>query len=200
MKWIRSSIWILAAGDDETQPTVKSTSGAARFAQDALADWISQLRDMPEHDELMHFIGLPKKIIEKLGDELITGVDRLKLEQKLIRSLNDAEARAAVTRHKLVERQVLVVRSLLNDFVDYLGNSDRPLEGRAASPAEKGRVLFEPPPALAEKVLPELPLRPDQLPAHVYPGLVRSLQAAGDRQRRPYGRARNHAPAEHATG
>ena len=154
----------LGTGEDETQPAVKSTSGAARFAQDALADWISQLRDMPEHDELMHFIGLPKKIIENLGDELITGGDRLKLEQKLIGSLNEAEARAAVTRQKLVERQVLVVRTLLNDFVDYLGNSERALEERAASPAEKGRVLFEPPPALAEKALPVLPPDPINYP------------------------------------
>lgn len=149
---------------DETQPKIKSSSGAARFAQDVMADWISQLHDMPEHDDLMHFIGLPKDIIEKMSDELITGADRLKLEQKLTLSLNEAEERTAMTRHKLVERQVLVVRSLLGDFVDYLGNSDRPLAERAASPVQKGRVLFEPPPALALKVLPELPPNPINYP------------------------------------
>ena len=150
----------LGQEEDEPQAAVSASNGAGRFAQDALTDWISQLREMPEHHELLQFLGLPKKTVEVLGDELITGADRLKLEQQLIRALNEAEGRTSATRHKLVERQVLVVRTLLNDFVDFLNNSKRPLNERAASVAVKGRVLFEPEPPLAPGTLPELPPRP----------------------------------------
>lgn len=146
--------------EDEPQAAASAPNGAARFAQDALTDWISQLREMPEHDELLHFLGLPKKTIEVLGDELITGADRLKLEHRLIQALNEAEGRTSATRHKLVERQVLVLRTLLNDFVDFLGSSERPLKERAPSTAVKGRVLFEPPPAVALGTLPVLPPKP----------------------------------------
>ena len=150
----------LGQEEGEPQGAVSAPNGAGRFAQDALTDWISQLREMPEHQELLHFLGLPKKIIEVLGDELITGTDRLKLEQRLIKALNAAEGRTSATRHKLVERQVLVVRTLLNDFVDFLDNSKRPLNERAASVALKGRVLFEPVPPLLPDTLPKLPPKP----------------------------------------
>ncbi len=148
--------------DENEKPAgnIPAQSGAARFAKDALRDWIGQVRDLPERDELVNFLGLPRDILEKTGDELITAADRLKLEEQLVEALHEAESRTSATRYNLVERQVLVLRTLVNDFIDHLGNSQLPHEQRPDSAAVKGRKLFEPPPPIEPKHLPQLGAKP----------------------------------------
>ncbi|HHJ16975.1 MAG TPA: hypothetical protein ENJ80_09790 [Gammaproteobacteria bacterium] len=151
-------------GDEEEEETpaagAPAQGGAVRFAKDALRDWIGQVRDLPERDELIQFLGLPRNILEKVGDELITAADRLKLEEQLVTALHEAESRTSATRYNLVERQVLALRSLLNDFVDHLGNSGLPLDQRPDSAAVKGRKLFQPPQPIPSGQLPQLAARP----------------------------------------
>ncbi len=136
------------------------TGSATRFVQATMRDWIAQLKELPGQPDMIHFLDLPKEILEDLIDELITGADRLKLEEDLLFAIQDAEERTSATRSRLVERQVFAVRTPTCEFVDRLGIGKLPLTERPPSPIANDRLLFQPPPAIDARALPELTPRP----------------------------------------
>ncbi|MGQ0697111.1 MAG: putative virulence factor [Panacagrimonas sp.] len=141
-------------------PTPAQPLTEVRFARAVMREWIKQLRDLPSDQRLMAFLGFAKKDVESLADEMIAGADRHKLEQRLVEATRRAERDASATRGRIVERQVLAVRTTICDFIAWLGNEATPVERRAASEAVKNRKLFEPMPDIAEGSLPVLPEQP----------------------------------------
>ena len=111
------------------------------------------------------FSGCRLRILQTIADELVTGADRHRLEDRLIEALRPLEEKRTTTRIGIVDQQVLLARCVVNDYIDALGFSHVPLDERPASPLD-GRKIFEPPAAIPPDVLPVLPA--DEIP---YPGM-----------------------------
>lgn len=149
------------AGPASAAPAVANLStGAAQFAKAAMRDWTTQLRGLSDNADLMHFLAADTKIIRNLTDELITGASRLKVEQRIVEHIQEAEERTSAKRSSLVERQVMTTANCINDFVDYLGVSALPVNERSASTVAPQRKVFQPPVEVPIGKLPELPPKP----------------------------------------
>ncbi len=132
---------------------------AVLFAKSVLSDWIRQLRQLPENAEIQAFLGLSADALQQLVDEVITGAMRFGLEAKLVDALHAASNRAAATRSKLADQQVLVATTIVNDYVDYLGFSQVELAQRPAS-VVPGRTIFRPPQPIVPGTLPVIDANP----------------------------------------
>jgi hypothetical protein len=147
-----------ATGREKTAASLSSGSDA-RFAQAVLREWINHLRNIAEDQRLMAFLGFPKAAVEALVAELITAANRLNLHSRLLNTIASTE-QVGTKREQLVDRQVLTARTVLADFIAWLGFIDMPLADRPDSIANKGAKLFEPPPMIPPGTLPKLPAQP----------------------------------------
>jgi hypothetical protein len=123
---------------------IVSINSSSLFIRAVLQEWVKHLRGLPDRTELISFLGFSKNSVEALVDELIAAIDRLNLEQRLIDAINKAELQIAATRKRLVERQVLVVSTIMNEFLSTLGVTWIPVEERIDSKVQTGRKLFAP--------------------------------------------------------
>jgi len=139
--------------------TLVSTS-AAQFSKAAMRDWVGQLRGLSDNADLMHFLAAEPQTVHSLTDELITGANRLGVENRIVERIQDAEERTSATRGSLVERQVMSAANCINDFVDYLGYSDLPGEERPTSAVGQERRVFQAPEEVDIGSLPVLPPKP----------------------------------------
>ncbi|MFO1153260.1 MAG: putative virulence factor [Rhodospirillales bacterium] len=153
------------ARQDEKQPPPAVSGRALVFAKAVLGEWTKQVRELPANLELERFLGLPASVLQMIADELVTGADRHRVEERLIEALRPLEEKRSTTRVGIVDQQVLLARCIVNDFVDSLGFSPLPLAERPASPLD-GRKIFEPPAPIPAGTLPVLPA--DEIP---YPGM-----------------------------
>ncbi len=154
---------IIRKGANEPQPAV---SGRAwMFAKSLLGEWTKQVRELPASLELQRFLGLPAPILQMISDELVTGADRHRMEDRLIEALRPLEEKRSTTRIGIVDQQVLLARCIVNDYVDTLGFSQVAMEERPASLLDD-RKIFEPPPSIPADMLPALPA--EEIP---YPGM-----------------------------
>lgn len=140
----------------EMAVTPERIGRAESFAKAAISTWIRQIRMLPDSTDFLNHLMLQDDAARILTDELVTGIDRHKVEQKLISALRPLEEMRGTTRIGIVDQQVMVVRQILGDFVDLLGASDMKMEERAESPLG-GRRIFEPPGVIPSGQLPELP-------------------------------------------
>jgi hypothetical protein len=147
-----------ATSSAKTAPSLSGGSDA-RFAQAVLREWINHLRNIAEDQRLMAFLGFPKVAVEALVDELITAANRLNLQSLLLNTIVSTE-QVGTKREQLVDRQVLTARTVLADFIAWLGFIDVPLADRPDSIANKGAKLFEPPRLVPAGTLPKLPAQP----------------------------------------
>ncbi len=139
----------------DRQLRLRSTEG--RFAQAVMEEWRKHLREIPKNEALLRYLGYGKQTIEDLVDELIAGAERCQLEGRLVKETQSAERYASARRDSLVARQVAAVRTVINDYIAWLGNERIPLEERPPSSAgASGHKLFAPPPAIPKGKLPEL--------------------------------------------
>ena len=144
-----------------TVPSAAPTATETRFAHAVMQEWIKHLRELPDDGAMLGFLGFGKAFMESLVDELICGADRLRLQQRLADVTSRAERDPSVRRGRIVERQVLAVRTVITDYIAWLGNDSMPLEQRANSPTGRGRKLFQPPLTISEgALLPDLPEQP----------------------------------------
>lgn len=125
----------------KSAPT-KALTSSTRFAQSVMREWIEYLRNIPSQTNLLAFFGLSKEAAEMLCDELITGATRLDLQNKLVSALSGVE-QVGTKREKLADRQVIAAKTLLGDFVAWLGYIDIPIAQRPESRIQAGRKLFE---------------------------------------------------------
>ena len=136
-----------------------SSSSDARFSGAVIRAWISHLRDLPENQLLLNFLAVPKSAVETLVDELITAANRLDLQGQLLSVVARTE-QVGTKREQLLERQVLAARTLLNDFIAWLGFINQPQSERPESLSVKGAKIFAPPTVVTSGRLPELPEQP----------------------------------------
>jgi len=146
-------------GAGSATPALQPGGSDARFAQAVLREWIGHLRHLPEDVRLMTYLGFAKPAVEALVDELVTGASRLDLQQRLLQAIVSTE-QVGTKRELLVGRQVLTAKTVLGDFIGWLGCIEQPLEERPESRVERGARLFQPPPAIARGELPRLPEQP----------------------------------------
>lgn len=135
------------------------------FAKAVLREWVKQLRTLPGELEMQRFLGLPADILQAVTDEVITASDRHRIEERLIAVLRTLEDKRSTTRMGIVDQQVLLARTVINDFVNFLGMAAIPLDQRPPSPID-GRKIFEAPLPIPKGTLPVLPI--EEIP---YPGM-----------------------------
>lgn len=145
---------------EQTTTPIKGHASSNLFIRGVLQEWVKHLREIPDRSELMNYLGFSKKAVELLIDELIAAIDRLKLEQRLTEAINKTELQTTATRSRLVERQVLVVSTIINEFLSTLGMSWIPLSERADSNVQAGRKLFTPSDEIKPGQLPDIKEQP----------------------------------------
>ena len=138
-----------------SQTVTKPPSGDARFAQAVLREWIEYLRDVPSQSGMLSYFGLSKEATEMLCDELITAATRLNLQIQLLEVVSGHE-QVGTKRERLVDRQVMAARTVLSDFIAWLGYINVPLSARAESRIRAGHKLFEPPVRVPKGRLPAI--------------------------------------------
>ena len=157
------SLDIFAAPNATTSlghPQIAPAGGrAALFAKSVISDWLRQVRQLPESAEMRAFLGLGADALQALVDEMITGAMRFSLEDKLIDALHKASNRAAATRSRLADQQVLVATTIVNDYIDYLGFSETE-PGRRPASVLADRTIFAPPPPIPIGGLPSIAVNP----------------------------------------
>ena len=127
----------ISAEKTVVEPIVES-----RFAQAVFKAWIEHLRGISNNDHLMNFFGFSKQNTEALVGELVTGANRLKLQEKLSKIAFKNENTGS-KRDQLVERQVFSMNMLIADFIAWLDFISQPLNQRPASRAVNGAAVFE---------------------------------------------------------
>jgi hypothetical protein len=144
---------------DEPGELFTAKSSDARFAQSVLRKWFSHLYQIPENQALVNYLGYDKPVVTDLVSELHLGAERLSLEQKLFDNIANTE-QTGTTREKLVSRQVLTARTILADFIAWLGVLDKDYVDRPESRVKRGSKLFKTPEDIALHALPNLPDKP----------------------------------------
>jgi hypothetical protein len=137
------------------EPSLNSSD--ARYARAVIRQWIEHLRSLPENSRLVSYLGVPKRALEQLTDELITSITRLDLQDALLDRVAQTEE-VGTKRERLVSRQVLASTTLLGDFLVWLGQHNIPMDQREHSRLHADAKLFQPPvrpraslPALSEQ-------------------------------------------------
>jgi hypothetical protein len=133
----------------------KPASADARYAQAVVREWIEHLRDIPSQTGMLTYFGLSKEATEMLCDELITAATRLDLQKQLLDAVNGNE-QVGTKRERLVDRQVMAARTVLSDFIAWLGYIKVPLAERAESRINTGHKLFESPARISKGMLPAI--------------------------------------------
>ncbi|ROP58174.1 hypothetical protein EDF81_3337 [Enterobacter sp. BIGb0383] len=111
------------------------------FAQQALQLWINHLRGLPENPAITNYIGLPRSAIEMLVDELISGLLRLRVEDRLLAVMANTD-QAGVLLEKMVERQVSRVLHVMNDFMTWFGYQEMPPASRPVRRNAPDQAIF----------------------------------------------------------
>lgn len=136
---------------------------AETYAREVVKAWLRQLRGLPDNSDLLAYLGLAQEALQILTDELVTGSDRYKLEERIGNALRPLEEMRGTTRAGIVDQQVLTARRVVSDLVNLLGLADKPLAERPGSEFD-GRKLFEPPAAIARGCQPSLPAEETNYP------------------------------------
>ncbi len=140
----------------ETEAASPRIGRAESFAKAAVSAWIREIRALPDAADFLNYLAVPTEAGRIVADELVTGIDRFKVEQKLVAALRPLEEMRGTTRIGIVDQQVMAVRQILGEFVDLLGTPDMSPAQRPESPLG-GRRVFEPPATIPPGQLPELP-------------------------------------------
>jgi hypothetical protein len=150
------------SSSEEPATPVKGQGGGScyLFTRGVMQEWVKHLKEIPDRSDLMAYLGFSKKAVELLISELITAIDRLKLEQRLVEAISKTESQTSSTRHRLVERQTLVVSTIINDFLSSLGMNWIPVSERADSRFQSGRKIFTPADNIKSGQLPKIKEQP----------------------------------------
>jgi hypothetical protein len=133
----------------------KPMGSDARFAKLVLSAWFEHLRTIPSDEQLMAYFGLQKNIAEMLCDEMLTAGTRVDLQEQLFSVVSRTE-QVGTKREKLVDRQVLAAKTVLSNFISWLGYINIPVDKRPDSRVNKGQKLFAPPTRVSHGQLPAI--------------------------------------------
>lgn len=150
-------------GSTETPATKvavpEQLSSEHRFARAVFKAWISHLREIPNRQNLLNLLGLDRKVVEAVVDELIAAAYRLDVPEQISRALL-LRTQSGTRRDQLVQRQVLTVQLVLRDYVSWFGNLHKPLSARPKSLIGSKDHLFAFYRHPQQGQLPELPVQP----------------------------------------
>ena len=141
------------------EATARVGGSDSRFSQAVLREWFKHLRSMSEDAQLVTYFGVPKYAIEMLSNELITAASRLDLQAQLLQRISVTE-QVGTRREQLVDRQVLAAKTVLADFIAWLGYISVAADKRPDSRVNKGKKLFEHPPRIPRGQLPDIGVQP----------------------------------------
>ncbi len=127
-----------------------------RFARAAFRAWVAHLRELPQRNGVLRLLGIDKKVMEAIVDELITAANRLDLETGLRRALV-ARAQSGARKDQLVSRQVLTAQLKMRDFVSWLGNIELPVDRRPNSLLLGKQPIFSDQQGITPGQQPDLP-------------------------------------------
>jgi hypothetical protein len=162
---------------------------AARFARDAMRNWIQQLKEVADDAKIRGYFNLSRERFDDLIDELVTGADRHRLEDAIATALREKENLTGALREKLASRQVDAVFFVLSAFIDHLEAFEPPWDGGPAagataqggdvpSQSRPGRVSwFAPPPPVAFGEVPDLSAEPERFTERYVRDWFRALGA-----------------------
>ncbi len=118
---------------------------AIQYSNKVIDVWTSKIRDLGSDSNELIQLGMDQHSINLLGEELITAAQRVNLSSKLAKLLDPAESNAGATWEKIVDRQTIIARNTIGDFVNQLGMADLPLSDRPGIPPDNPkRKAFEP--------------------------------------------------------
>ncbi len=143
----------------EPQQNTITESNDARFVQLVFNAWVSHLRDLSSNTRLIQFLDMPSDVIDKLVGELITGANRLKLQDILIETVKHNE-QAGQKRDELVERQSFSIYTIISDFIAWLGIVNQDISERPNSKNYPNQFVFEYIPTKEVNGLPQLQSTP----------------------------------------
>ncbi|MCE8025769.1 putative virulence factor [Billgrantia aerodenitrificans] len=131
----------LPFGDDSAEASASAAaqpeapvlqSADHRFSRAVYNAWVGHVRELPQRHGLLRMLGLDRELVKLLGDELITGASRKKVQEKLHEALLQ-RIQSGARRDRLVSRQVLAAQLVLRDFIAWLGFHYSPIEQRPNS-------------------------------------------------------------------
>lgn len=141
-----------------TSGSHKENSSEYRFAKAAMSAWISHLRALPERTQLLKVLFRKPEAIADLVDEVISASYRFKLQDRLTDALL-AHSNIGSRREQTVEKQVLTLQVILQDFVAWFGNLHIPTAQRSQRLQNQAGTVFD---FYAQQGPADLP----QLPEH----------------------------------
>ena len=113
------------------------------YPQKVMSLWINHLRNLPDNQALLSYLGMEQSVMILLVDELITAISRMRVEQQMIEALANTEL-VGVRREKMVERQVSRIYNVLGDFINWFNYQNSDIE-RPESKFNRGHKIFERP-------------------------------------------------------
>lgn len=148
-------------GGDGTSGRGDRAVRAVTFAREAFSHWVTGVKRLADRPEIVRHLGIDDDTLRMLGDELITGAHRYRLERRLVEALHEGEVRASATRSGLAVRQVIVAQRVFGTFIEMLGQNILAREDRAVADKRMkladGRKVFDAPARIPDGRLPDLP-------------------------------------------
>ncbi len=155
-------------GSDEPLVPVKQTatynenSSEFRFAKAAFSAWVSHLRATAERTQLLKSLFRAPEAVADLVDEIVIASYRFNMQEKLTQALL-AHNEIGSRREQTVEKQVLTLQVILQDFVAWFGCLHLPLEQRAGRLQNRPGKVFDFYPQNSPADLPNLPEQAPEL-------------------------------------
>ncbi len=144
-----------------TGKTHKESSNEYRFTKAAMRAWISHLRALPERTQLLSALFRKPDAVGDLVDEIITASYRFKLQEKMTDALL-AHSKIGNRREQTVEKQVLTLQVILQDFVAWFGNLHLPVAQRGQRLQSQSGNVFDFYATQNVADLPQLPEHPEE--------------------------------------
>ncbi|WP_311748845.1 putative virulence factor [Proteus penneri] len=126
----------------EEDEAPKGHGNEVTYPKKVMALWINHLRSLPDNNTLLTYLGIDQEIMVLLVDELITAINRLGVEQRMLKTLAGTEAIAR--RDDLAEQQSSRVYNVLGDFITWFNFKDNGVE-KPDSKINVGHKIFERP-------------------------------------------------------
>lgn len=113
----------------------------SKFAKTVFSAWMEHLRNIILNKNVVQFFGFDQKHMSFIVDELITGANRLKLEEVLAKHILANEDTGS-KRDDLESRQVSATHMIIGDFIAWLGFINNQVNDLPDSRINPGKKIF----------------------------------------------------------
>ncbi|MDY0270912.1 MAG: virulence factor SrfC family protein [Advenella sp.] len=113
-----------------------------RFAKAVFSAWIAHLRNLPEQTAVLAILFRKPETVSVLIDEIIIASYRYGLQEKIVAALMQYSS-IGNRRERTVDKQVLIVQLVLQDYIAWLGNLDKAAENRSKRLKDQPGAVFD---------------------------------------------------------